>query len=124
MIIYDPKYNITKAKELEQIIIYDRVKGEYLKTTKMDLPKTYTLTPRINNKEKEFDLWRASSMAINHQILFPEANGSLKRETYGKATSDTNIKNRGRYVSEHKAPGFYCFDHKYGGPWTPPNTKK
>lgn len=118
-IMYDPKYEISMAKQLEPIKVYDRHSGQYINTTKFDIPNTYTLARKTQNKGKEFDLWRSASTVINHEIVYPERNNSLTRENYAKTTSNVNIENRGRYASSHTAPGLFSFDSKYGGPWVP-----
>lgn len=101
------------------IFVWDNHKQEYMNTTIEEIPRTFTLTSRINNKIKEFDLWRATALIINHQILFPEPNNSLTKDTYAKATSTNNYFNRGRFTLYNWAPDIKQFDFAYGGPWRP-----
>lgn len=118
-ITYSPIKHIKKAPLEYNIVAWDNHKKDYITTSKFQIPKTYTLTSKPKNKTEEYRLWRYTSTLINHELVYSNDNGSLNKETYAKATSESNRNNRGRYDAWHFSPKIKLFDEVYGKPFFP-----
>lgn len=112
--IDDPLQYINDGADDMIICAYNNEKKEWQKLLNYQVPRTYSMLPRPQNKAMELDYFTRAACLIKHQIIW--ATKEISKDSFGKLASATNQAEKYKYTVAPWLPGMknVCKKSMYG----------